>query len=105
VGFKSTIPASGRAKTVHALDSSATVTDHDLYLVRLILVSKMNYKIVLWNLLQLPSSRLLQNLRCVVKFTEYLADAFLGLKALANTHFAVSIYVSLGTVYLSVFLL
>jgi hypothetical protein len=30
VGFEPTIPASERAKTVHALDSSATVTGHTI---------------------------------------------------------------------------
>jgi hypothetical protein len=32
VGFESTIPVFERAKTVHALDRSATVIDHKLYI-------------------------------------------------------------------------
>jgi hypothetical protein len=32
VGFEPTIPASKRAKTVHALDRSVTVTGHNLLL-------------------------------------------------------------------------
>jgi hypothetical protein len=77
---------------------------NDLNLARLILISKMNYKIVLWNLLQLPSG-LLQNFSSFIIFTEYLADAFLRLKTLAKTYFAVSVYVSSGMVPLSVVLL
>jgi hypothetical protein len=39
VGFEPTVPASERAKTVHALDRSATVTDTRPYSVSILKVS------------------------------------------------------------------
>jgi hypothetical protein len=46
IGFEHTIPASERAKTVHALDCSATVTGISLHYITLIVFALSNIGIV-----------------------------------------------------------
>jgi hypothetical protein len=58
----------------------------DLSMERLILISKTNYKIVLYK------TCFISRLQVFYKITDYLADDFLRLKALNKASFSVSIY-------------
>jgi hypothetical protein len=59
----------------------------------------------MYNLPTLPSPSFLQNFCCVVKLTEYLAEACHRQLLLAKTSVAASTYVYLGVVFLFVFVL
>jgi hypothetical protein len=63
--------------------------------------SKMRFQIVLY---EITSSWLLQNFHCIIKFTEYLEDIFLRLRALAK-NFLCHLHVCIVDMVLFIFLL